>query len=176
MKTTLIILLGLLSGGLARASIDSLTYCVVNDSDTIYLNELSDILDCDYLKSTERSHDKCLITINGSPYTGNLDYRLNRGDSTIEYFNGEIIQGLIKDGTILRYSQTGQLMLTGQYFDHWKLGIWTSYYPSGRIESVLKFIPEADYPVIEWEYDESGLLVYHNDELKEIEERIKNAR
>jgi len=39
----------------------------------------------------------------------------------------------------------------------------------------MKFIKYADYPVIEWEYDKQGHLTYHNDEQKEIEERIKNT-
>ncbi len=102
MKHTIIIIFGLLSGVLVRASNDSLDFYVINHSDTIYIHELATIFYCDYLISTDRSHDKCLITIDGNLYTGDIYYRLKMGDSTIELFDGEIVDGLIKNGTLLR--------------------------------------------------------------------------
>jgi len=176
MKITILIILGVLSDALVWANGDTLNFYVTNNSDTIYVNDFANILVCNYLISIEKSHNKCMITIEDDLYTGKLYYQMSRADSMLQVFDGEIVDGLIKNGTILRYSTTGQLILSGQYYDNWKYGIWTSYYKNGQIESVMKFIVNADYPVVEWNYDESGRLVYHNDEQKEIEKRIKNAR
>jgi hypothetical protein len=140
------------------------------------MGSLADIHQCDYLISTDRGHNKCRITINKTPYSGNLVYLATRLDSTIEAFEGNVLNGLIQYGTILRYSRSGQLVLTGQYVDNWKYGLWTTYFESGEIESVMKFIRQADYPVVEWEYDPAGRLVYFNDEQSEVERRIRNSR
>lgn len=133
-------------------------------------------MNCNYLISLEKSHNKCEIVINDTLYSGRIYYHIINTDSTAQVFEGIIKDGLIQDGTILEYSKEGRLILSGQYSENWKYGIWTSYYSNGQIEAVMKFIKYADDPVVEWEYDENGQLVYHNNEQKEIEDKIENAR
>jgi len=175
MKTITFIIVGLFYCQFLWAHNDSLSYYVLNNSDTNYVNSLSDITDCNYLISTAKSHNKCPIIINGSRYSGKISYHIYRADSTLEVFDGDKMEGYIQIGTVLRYSISGQLCLSGQYSDNWKYGIWTTYYKSGKVESIMKFIKLTDEPVIEWEYDEFGLLEYYNNEQKEIEKIIENT-
>jgi hypothetical protein len=178
-KLTLIItfiILSFFSSLLLGAENDSLSYYVTNNMDTIYVNKRSDITNCNYLVSLEKSHNKCEVVINDTLYSGKIYYHIVNTDSTVQVFDGIIADGLIQDGITLRYSKSGKLILSGQYSNNWKYGIWTSYYSTGEIEAVMKFIKYTDDPVVEWEYDKKGQLVYHNNEQNEIEEKIKNHR
>ena len=176
MKTSLLILLIFTLCLNVKAQDDTLNMCILNRVDTIDVQRVTDIFDCNYLISTEKSHNKCQVKINDSLFTGRICYRLIRTADNFEVFDGEVSNGLIIEGTVLRYSSEGQLIFTGQYNENWKLGIWTTYYVTGEIESVMKFIKYADHPVIEWEYDKDGQVTYYNDEQQEIEERIKTTR
>jgi hypothetical protein len=176
MKTITFIILGLITSQLLNADNGTLNYYVLNNVDTTYVNNLSEITNCNFLISCEKSHNKCLIIINDKPYSGKIHYHISRVDSTLQVFDGNITNGLIQNGTVLRYSKSGQLILSGQYFNNWKYGMWTSYYNTGQVETIMKFIEYADYPIVEWEYDKTGRLVYHNNEQKEIEEIIKKTR
>ena len=175
MKTVKLILFGLFFCLKLQAQTDTLNICVLNDIDTVEVQSSAELFDCNYLISTEKSHNKCYLKFNDSLFTGRIYYRLPTSQDSYEVFDGKISDGLILQGTILRYSLNGQLTLTGQYNENWKYGIWTTFYTTGEIESVMKFIKYADDPVIEWVYDKKGNLTYHNDEQKEIEERIKNT-
>ncbi|MDZ4751377.1 MAG: hypothetical protein SGI87_07155 [Flavobacteriales bacterium] len=176
MKTSLLILLGFTFCLNVKAQEDTLNVCILNRVDTIDVQRVTDLFDCNYLISTEKSHNKCRIKINDSLFTGRISYHILRIDDSFEIFDGEINNGLIIEGTVLRYSSEGKLILTGQYNENWKSGIWTTYYVTGEIESVMKFIKSADYPVIEWEYNKDGQVTYYNNEQKEMEERIKTTR
>jgi hypothetical protein len=171
MKIAIFIILGLFSTQFVWSSSDTLNYYVLNSVDTNFVENSVEIFKCDYLISTEKSHNKCRILINETFYSGKIYYHLIRTDSCLEVFEGEIKNGLIQNGTILRYSKTSQLILSGQFYDNWKYGIWTTYYIIGKIESVMKYIKYSDYPVVEWEYDQTGHLLYYNNEQKEIEKK-----
>ena len=176
MKTISLIILIVLSHSLLAKNIDSLNFYILNGVDTTYVKSWTQINQCNYLLSTEKSHNKCRIFINNKPYSGKITYQYENKDSTLVVFDGEFNHGFIETGTILRYSKLRQLILSGQYEDNWKFGIWTTYFDTGEIESVAKFIKGADEPVIEWEYDKSGRQGYYNNEQQEVEERIRNAR
>lgn len=176
MKALSAVILVFASCQLSSASTDSLSYYVLYGTDTNYVSDWSAIHQCDHLISIDRSHNKCKLVVDQSPYSGKLTYRATGLDSTVQVFEGEFLNGLIQYGTVLRYSLSGQLILTGQYVDNWKYGVWTTYFDSGEIEAVMKFILQADHPVVEWEYDRAGRLVYFNDEQVEVEQRIRNTR
>jgi len=122
MKTVKLILFSLFFCLNLQAQTDTLNICVLNGIDTVEVQSVAELFDCNHLISTEKSHNKCNLKINDSLFTGRIYYRLNRTEDSYEVFDGKISNGLIQQGTILRYSLTGQLTLTGQYNENWKYG------------------------------------------------------
>ena len=105
-------------------------------------------------------------------YIGHISIIININNY---YFDGYTVLGLIESGVIIKYHANGKIMMTGQYSDNWKIGIWTTYYENGKIESLNIFIKGADEPVIEKEFDINGEIIYSKNEKKEIEEIIENT-
>lgn len=121
--------------------------CILNRVDTIDVQSVSDISDCNYMLGTLKSHNKCQLIIDDSLIPGRITYRLPMSNDKIEFFDGEVSNGLIMEGTVLRH-RDGRLILTGQYQENWKSGVWTTYYDGGEIHTVMIFIEHADDPII----------------------------
>ena len=158
----------------SQTSTDRMSFYVLN-SDTTYITNSDEIIHCNFMISNEKSHNKCSIQINDQLFTGRIQYQIANDDSSYLTFDGEVENGLILNGTIIKFNSLGNVKMTGQYCNNWKIGFWTTYHLNGNIESIGKHIKGSDYPVIEREYDENGILTYYNDEQIEIEKRIKQG-
>lgn len=171
-----LLIMALLSSHLLFGSNYSKSFYVLNGTDTIYVSGPEEILNCNHILVTEKSHNLCQIMVGGSPYSGKIHYEICRLDTTLEVFDGNVVDGFIHDGTMMEYSKTSQLIKSGQFLDNWKYGIWTTYYDNGQIQSVMKFIKFADWPVLEWDFSKEGRLIYQSNEQIQIEGRIRDAQ
>jgi hypothetical protein len=122
-------------------------------------------LDCiDKPTSIEKGHNWCQVLKDSIPFSGYLKRRIVKEDSTVSVFSGILSDGYIKNGSYIEFYYDGKVKQTGQYEKNWKIGIWTHYHQNGLIEWIGKYIDGADYPVVEFEYDEDGKLEYFNNE------------
>ncbi len=168
-----------------KNEIDNLkkSYHIFNENDTVSfdltnskykLNGGNRNFNCLELTTLERDHNYCIILKDSIPYTGKFKSRIIRKNYTLEIFSGVLKNGLIENGSFTRFHPNGRIMATGQYYNNWKFGIWTTYYENGKMEGLYKYIEEVDYPIVEFEYKKNGELEYFNDEesimLKLIEE------
>jgi antitoxin component YwqK of YwqJK toxin-antitoxin module len=166
-----------------------LSYHIFNQVDTIFFRiedqglKIKDgkfssknrFFDCLSIPSTiEKKHNYCKVLKDSIPFSGYLKKRLvNKSDSTILVFSGNIKEGLISNGSFLKFYYNGKINETGQYQNNWKTGIWTAYDINGQIQSLEKYIEGNDYPVIEFEYDQNNNLEYFNDEEAIMKKRIE---
>jgi hypothetical protein len=147
---------------------------VLNVKDTFYFPENSTVIQCNYLHSLDRDHNKCRIYINQKLGTGNIEIvRYNISDNSTTSYSGTISNGLYLTGTYITKSFKGFPLLTGQYVNNWKYGFWTSYFSNGKIQSIDKYIEGVNDPVKTWEYNEAGELIEFTDEETEIIKRMK---
>ena len=165
----------------------NISYHIFDETDTVFF-KLEDLglkfsngtftkdtrhVDCIDLATIEKGHNRCAILKKGIPFTGYFKRRLVQKDSTYSIFSGHLKNGLIETGGFIEFYPNGIIKQTGQYQNNWKSAIWTDYYPDGKIEWLTKYIEGADYPVIEFEYDTSGNLIYFNDEESIMKKMIK---
>ena len=137
----------------------------------MYFTPKAGVFQCDYLVAVEKSHTICQFFAFGKTFTGHVQYRVVEPDKDISSFSGVLKDGFISKGTLVKYFQDGQVQQTGQFQESWKVGMWTTYYTSGQIQFLWKYIKGADYPVVEWEYSSTGDLIYFNDEEATIRNR-----
>ena len=166
----------------------NISYHIFDETDTVFFKledlgfqfsngtftkDTSHIVCIDMMSNIEKGHNRCVILKNGTPFTGYFKRRLVHKDSTYSIFSGHLKNGLIETGSFIEFYHNGIIKQTGQYQNNWKSAIWTYYYPDGKIEWLTKYIEGADYPVIEFEYDTSGSLIYFNDEESIMKKMIK---
>lgn len=149
-------------------------YYILDSRDTFYFPDNSTVIQCNFLQKLDKDHNKCLIYINQKPGNGSIEIvRNDYPDKSTSVFCGTISNGLILNGTFMIKSFNGLPLLTGQYYNNWKHGYWTSYYPNGRIETIDKYIEGANEPVKTWEFNELGELKDYTDEEAEVINLIK---
>ncbi|MCO5269024.1 MAG: hypothetical protein M9897_09035 [Brumimicrobium sp.] len=159
----------------SKVKIDStfINYYILDNRDTFYFPNNSDVIQCNYLQSLDRDHNKCKIYVNQALGNGNIEIVCCNGiDKTTTTFYGQISDGLMITGTYIIKSFNGVPLLTGQYYNNWKHGYWTSYYSNGRIQAIDKYIEGANYPVKTWGFNKKGKLIDYTDEEAEIIKRI----
>jgi len=164
----------------SKVKIDStfVNYYILNDRDTFYFPNNSSVIQCDYLQSIDRDHNKCTININQKLGNGRIEIvQYHSFDKSTATFCGQISNGLFLTGTYMIKSPNGIPLLIGQYNNNWKYGYWTSYYSNGRIQTIYKYIEGADDPVKTWEFNKTGKLLDFTDVETEIINLInKNNR
>ena len=86
-------------------------------------------------------------------------------DSTYNWTYGEFKNGVLISGSFYEYFLNGKFRLTGQYAYGHRHGIWTWYYPNGKIERIITY--ELAEPIKEIEFDIKGNIIEQFDVIKE---------
>ena len=132
-------------------------------TDTIWFTAYSEVIQCNYMVKLDKSHNNCTFYSNKKPMSGFFTICIVNKEWK-EIYKGTMKNGHYENGAISRSYTDGTIQMTGQYQENWKIGFWTTYHKNGRIDAIMKFMEGADYPVVEIEYDESGGIIYSNDE------------
>ena len=131
-------------------------------TDTIWFTAYSEVIQCNYMVKLDKSHNNCTFYSNKKAMSGFFTICIENKEWK-EIYKGTMKNGHYENGAISRFYTDGTIQMTGQYQDNWKIGFWTTYHKNGRIDAIMKFMEEADYPVVEIEYDENGEIIYSND-------------
>lgn len=145
------------------------------DQDTIWFNQSSEVVQCNYMISIEKSHNHCSFYTFGEPMNGFYTIKTHQ-DQMISEFKGTLKNGLYLDGNFTRSFNNGAIQLTGQYANNCKIGYWSTYDSSGTLLYFFKFIPESDNPVVEVVYDENGEIIETTDEEEETIKRLRKGQ
>ena len=132
-------------------------------TDTSWFTAYSEVIQCNYMAKLDKSHNNCTFYSNKKAMNGFFTICIVNKEWK-EIYKGTMKNGHYENGAISRSYTDGTIQMTGQYQDNWKIGFWTTYHKNGRIDAIMKFMEEADYPVAEVEYDENGEIIYSNDE------------
>jgi len=141
------------------------------------LRRSNNFFDCiDGTTIIEKGHNYCQILKGGVPFSGYIKIRRVKRDSAISVFSGTLKNGYIEDGSFIEFYHNGNIRQTGQYQNNWKIGIWTSFYPTGGIEFLEKYIEGTDSSMVWFDYDDSGKLVDYSDEESIMKKRIEEMK
>jgi antitoxin component YwqK of YwqJK toxin-antitoxin module len=149
----------------SKIKLDSsyMNYYIRELTDTIWFTAYSEVIQCNYMVKLDKSHNNCTFYSNKKPMSGFFTICIVNKEWK-EIYKGTMKNGHYENGAISRSYTDGTIQMTGQYQGNWKIGFWTTYHKNGRIDAIMKFMEGADYPVVEIEYDESGEIIYSNDE------------
>lgn len=132
-------------------------------TDTIWFTAYSEVIQCNYMVKLDKSHNNCTFYSNKKEMNGFFTICIVNKEWK-EIYKGTMKNGHYENGAVFRSYTDGTIQMTGQYQENWKIGFWTTYHKNGKIDAIMKFIEGADYTVVEIEYDESGGIIYSNDE------------
>jgi len=111
---------------------------------------------------------------NAEGYLLSMEYfELNRlnGERRVYYIQNQVETGEIKcasietykdsilEGPYSQYLSSGVKVQEGNYLDGTKNGVWKSYYPSGSLETIIKYRKGKAYGY-SYAYDEEGSEIY----------------
>jgi antitoxin component YwqK of YwqJK toxin-antitoxin module len=149
----------------SKIKLDSsyMNYYIRELTDTIWFTAYSEVIQCNYMVKLNKSHNNCTFYSNKKAMNGFFTICIVNKEWK-EIYKGTMKNGHYENGAISRSYTDGTIQMTGQYQGNWKIGFWTTYHKNGRIDAIMKFMEGADYPVVEIEYDESGGIIYSNDE------------
>lgn len=149
----------------SKIKLDSsyMNYYIRELTDTIWFTAYSEVIQCNYMVKLDKSHNNCTFYSNKKPMSGFFTICIVNKEWK-EIYKGTMKNGHYENGAISRSYTDGTIQMTGQYQGNWKIGFWNTYHKNGRIDAIMKFMEGADYPVVEIEYDESGGIIYSNDE------------
>lgn len=151
-----------------------INYYVLNNRDTFYFPGNSTVIQCNYLQNVDKDHNKCRIYIDQKPGNGYIEIvRYNKLEEEITTYQGTLVDGFFLSGIYTIKTIEEFPVITGQYVNNWKYGLWTNYYSSGQVSSIEKYIEGASYPVKMWEYNKAGELSGYGDEEMEIRDLME---
>lgn len=150
-------------------------YYVLNFADTVYVTDFKVISRCvDGMVHIPNPAKYCQLLSFGQPITGYYSEHGFYSDGTTFWYSGTLQDGYYQNGEYVRFFPTNIPMISGQYVNGWKSGLWILYSERGKITSINRFIEGCEYPVTEWNFNEGGELENHYDEYPEMIKRIEN--
>lgn len=150
----------------STARVDSTyTNFYIIGSDTFWFPDHSSVIRCNPMVSVYPYHNSCSFYINGE--LANTEIRMVSGNrNSKREYSGSLKNGLYFNGRSC-CENDGIPFFTGNYSNNRKSGFWTYHFPDGTIQHLEKYIEGVDYPVKEWEYDETGRLINYDDHSEE---------
>lgn len=153
---------------------DSEQYYILNFTDTVYVTNFKVISKCiDGIVHISNPSKYCQLLSFGQPITGNYSEHGFYSDSTVFWFSGTLQNGYYQNGEYVRLYSTNTPMVSGQYVNGWKSGLWILYSERGIVTSINRFIEGCEYPVTEWNFNDNGELENYYDEYPEMIRRLE---
>lgn len=134
-------------------------YYISNYKDTIFFKSANCILTAE--PSTPPTFRR--RTINGWA-DGDLQIYY-KNDSTYNWTYGAFENGVLIRGSFYEYYCNDNFRLTGQYAYGHRHGVWTWYFPNGKIQRIATY--EFAEPIKEVEFDNEGKIIEQYDVIKE---------
>jgi hypothetical protein len=153
---------------------DSEQFYVLNFKDTVYVTNFRVITKCiDGITHISNPSRYCQILSFGKPITGYYSEQGFYSDSSVFCYSGTLQNGFYQKGEYVRLYPSNTPMVSGQYINGWKSGLWNIYSESGKVTSINRFIEGCEYSVTQWEFNDKGELENYYDEYPEMLKRLE---